>query len=86
MPGEHPKKQAPDEQEDPGQGSRSLISAPITVERSFRVEGKQISVQAVIPAAAAKEAGMETAMALAQRILLRVESKQAKIEEVDRSR
>lgn len=86
MAEQDPKKQARDEREEKEPTSRSLISAPITVERSFRVEGKQVSVQAVIPAAAAKEAGMEAAMALAQRILLRLESKQAKVEELDRSR
>lgn len=81
-----PKKQDPGKTGEDEKVARSPISAPITVERSFRVEGKQVSVQAVIPAAAAKEAGMETAMALAQRILLRLESKQAKIEEVGRSK
>lgn len=86
MPEQDPKKEARGEKDEQETSPRSLISAPITVERSFRVEGKQVSVQAVIPAAAAKEAGMETAMALAQRILLRLESKQAKIEETDRSR
>lgn len=60
------------------------FSSSFTVERTFRVDGKRIVVQAVIPAAAAKEIGMEATLQAARRMLLRVDSKEARVEEIKR--
>jgi uncharacterized alpha/beta hydrolase family protein len=60
------------------------FSSSFTVERAFRVDGKRVVVQAVIPAAAAKEIGMEATLEAARRMLIRLESKEARVEELRR--
>ena len=56
--------------------------APITVERSYRVGGKKVVCQVTFPAAIAKEIGLENMYLCAQRILVRLESKDTKISEL----
>ena len=56
--------------------------APIMVERSYRVGGKKVVCQVTFPAAIAKEIGLENMYLCAQRILVRLDSKDAKIQEL----
>lgn len=63
---------------------RVPFSSSFTVERTFRVDGKRVVVQAVIPAAAAKEIGMEATMEAARRMFIRLESKEARVDEIRR--
>lgn len=56
--------------------------APITVERSYRVGGKKVVCHVTFPAAIAKEIGLENMYLCAQRVLVRLESKDAKIQEL----
>lgn len=64
--------------------TRVPFSSSFTVERAFLVNGKRIVVNVVIPAAAAKAIGMEATLEAARRMLVRVESKEARVEEVKR--
>lgn len=56
--------------------------APITVERSYRVGGKRVVCQVTFPATIAGEIGLENMYLCAQRVLVRLESKEAKIQEL----
>jgi len=55
------------------------LESSIALEKTFRVDGKKVVVQAVLPATLAKEIGMEAMLACAQRLLVTCESKQAKV-------
>ncbi len=73
-------------EEEPAETGRVPFSSSFTVERVFKVDGKRIIVQAVIPAAAARAIGMEATMEAARRMLIRVDSKEAHIEETPRGK
>ncbi|MBW3583137.1 MAG: hypothetical protein KY455_08580 [Euryarchaeota archaeon] len=55
------------------------LASSFTVEKAFRVEGKKVTVRATIPATVGKELGMETVLAIAGRLIVDIESKQAKV-------
>lgn len=56
--------------------------APITVERSFLVNGKRVSCHVTFPAMIAKEIGLENMYLCAQRVLVRLEAKDGKVKEL----
>ncbi|HEX9816289.1 MAG TPA: hypothetical protein VGB18_04860 [Candidatus Thermoplasmatota archaeon] len=63
------------------EASKPMV-APITVERSFRVGGKKVVCHVTFPAAIAKEIGLENMYLCAQRVLVRLDSKDTKIQEM----
>lgn len=56
--------------------------APITVERNFQVNGKRVTCQVTFPAMIARDIGLENMYLCAQRIIVRLESKDGKIKEL----
>lgn len=58
------------------------MAAPITIERNYQVNGKRVTAQVTFPAAIAKEIGMENMYLCAQRVIVRLESKEGKIKEL----
>ena len=56
--------------------------APIIIERSFRVAGKRVTAHITFPAAIASEIGLENMYLCAQRVLVRLDSKEAKIQDL----
>ena len=58
------------------------LAAPIIVEKHFLIGGKRVAFQAVFPAHIAKDIGQENVYACAQKVLLRVEGKNAEIKEL----
>jgi len=64
-----------------GGGARPLESS-IAIERTYRVGGKRVTVQAVLPSTLAKEIGMEAMLACAQRLVLTMDSKETHVEQV----
>ena len=51
------------------------FEGPVTVERSFKVDGKKLTVLVTFPAAVVKEVGMEPLLMAANRAVVTVESK-----------
>ena len=58
------------------------MSSPITVERTFLVQGKRVTCQVTFPALIGDEIGLENVYACAQRVLIRLDSKDTKIKEL----
>ena len=56
--------------------------APIILERAFRVNGKRVVAHVTFPATIAKEIGLENLYLCAQRVLVRLESKDATIQDL----
>ena len=65
---------------DPNESSPSpeamkKFEGPVTVERSFKVDGKKLTVLVTFPAAVVQEVGMEALLLAATRAIVTVESK-----------
>lgn len=58
------------------------LQAPITVEKNFLVAGKRLTLQVIFPAHLGKDIGMENVYAAAQRIIIRLESKNTSVKEI----
>lgn len=56
--------------------------APIILERAFQVAGKRVVVHVTFPAVIAQEIGLENMFLCANRVLVRMDSKDAKIKEL----
>lgn len=56
--------------------------APITVERNYLVNGKRVTCQVTFPAMIARDIGLENMYLCAQRVIVRLESKDGKIKEL----
>lgn len=56
--------------------------APIIVERHFLVNGKRITCHVTFPATIANEIGLENMYLCAQRVIVRLDSKEGKIKEL----
>lgn len=56
--------------------------APIIVERSYRVGGKRVTCTVTFPATIASEIGLENMYLCAQRILVRLDSKETKVQDL----
>jgi hypothetical protein len=56
--------------------------APIILERTFKVGGKRVTCHVTFPAAIASEIGLENMFLCAQRVLVRLDSKETKVQEV----
>jgi hypothetical protein len=51
------------------------FEGPVSVERSFKVDGKKLTVMVTFPAAVVKDVGMEELLMAANRAIVTVESK-----------
>lgn len=58
------------------------LSAPIIVEKHYLVAGKRVAFQIVFPASLGEEIGIENVYTCAQRLLVRVEGKNASVKEL----
>ncbi len=56
------------------------FEGPVTVERSFKVDGKKLTVLVTFPAGVVKEVGMEALLLAANRAVVTVDSKSHVIE------
>jgi hypothetical protein len=65
----------------PGEGTKPIL-APITVERNFNVNGKRVTVHVTFPATIANEIGLENMYLCAQRVIVKMDSKEGKIKEL----
>ena len=65
----------PAEKAAPTQEPTKKFEGPVTVERSFKVDGKKLTVLVTFPAAVVKEVGMEQLLLAANRAIVTVESK-----------
>ena len=63
----------------PSGASHKPMESSISVERSFKVEGQRVTVQVTLPATLAKEIGMDAMLTAAQKLLVTLDSKEAKI-------
>ncbi|HLE47196.1 MAG TPA: hypothetical protein VI818_02780 [Candidatus Thermoplasmatota archaeon] len=63
------------------EGTKPMV-APITLEKHFLVGGKRVTCHVTFPAQIAAEIGLENMFACAQRVLVRLESKEGKIKEL----
>lgn len=51
------------------------FSGPVSIERSFKVDGKKLTVMVTFPAAVVAEVGMETLLMAANRAIVAIDSK-----------
>lgn len=51
------------------------FEGPVSIERSFKVDGKKLTVMVTFPAAVVQEMGMEQLLMAANRAIVSVESK-----------
>ncbi|GEM_PF-6413782 len=51
------------------------FEGPVTIERSFKVDGKKLTVLVTFPAGVVKEVGMEQLLLAANRAIVTVDSK-----------
>ncbi len=58
------------------------LASSIAVERTYRVEGKKVVVRATLPASIADAIGMEAMLTCAQKLLVTLESKEARVVEL----
>ena len=56
--------------------------APITVEKHFLVGGKRVTCQVTFPALIAKEIGLENMYACAQRVIVKLDSRDTKVKDL----
>lgn len=56
--------------------------APITVERNYLINGKRVTCHVTFPAMIANEIGLENMYLCAQRVLIKMETKEGKIKEL----
>lgn len=60
---------------DPAAEATKRFEGPVTVERSFKVDGKKLTVLFTFPAPVVKEVGMEALLMAANRAVVTIESK-----------
>ncbi|HUR68388.1 MAG TPA: hypothetical protein VM370_04020 [Candidatus Thermoplasmatota archaeon] len=51
------------------------FEGPVAIERSFKVDGKKLTILVTFPAAVVQEVGMETLLMAANRAIVTIESK-----------
>ena len=56
-------------------GEMKKFEGPVSIERSFKVDGKKLTILVTFPAAVVQEVGMETLLLAANRAIVTVESK-----------
>ncbi|HVL47999.1 MAG TPA: hypothetical protein VM889_05540 [Candidatus Thermoplasmatota archaeon] len=56
------------------------FEGPVTIEQSFKVDGRKLTVLVTFPGAVAAEVGMEAVVALANRAIVSVETKNHQVE------
>lgn len=56
-------------------GDMKKFEGPVSIERSFKVDGKKLTILVTFPAAVVQEVGMETLLLAANRAIVTVESK-----------
>lgn len=56
------------------------FAGPVTIERSFKVDGKKLTVLVTFPATAVQEVGMEALLMASNRAIVTVDSKAHKVE------
>jgi hypothetical protein len=65
----------------PNEGTKPML-APIIIERNFLVNGKRVTAHITFPATIASEIGLENMYLCAQRVLVRLDSKEGKVKEL----
>lgn len=72
-----------DPQAPPSSGEATKkFEGPVAIERSFKVDGKKLTVLVTFPAAVVQEVGMESLLLAANRAIVTVESKNHAIDKV----
>lgn len=66
----------------PAAEAMKKFEGPVTVERSFKVDGKKLTVLVTFPAGVVAEVGMESLLLAANRAIVSVESKSHVVEKV----
>ncbi|MEA3199454.1 MAG: hypothetical protein QOE90_882 [Thermoplasmata archaeon] len=56
------------------------FEGPVSIERSFKVDGKKLTVMVTFPAGVVKEVGMEQLLLAANRAIVTVESKNHQVD------
>jgi hypothetical protein len=56
------------------------FSGPVSVERSFKVDGKKLTILVTFPAAVVEEVGMEMLLTAANRAIVTIESNNHKVD------
>lgn len=69
-----------DPTESPPAEAMKKFEGPVTVERSFKVDGKKLTVLVTFPAGVVAEVGMEALLMAANRAIVTVESKSHAVE------
>lgn len=57
-----------------GEGMKKF-EGPVSIERSFKVDGKKLTILVTFPAAVVQEVGMETLLMASNRAIVTIESK-----------
>lgn len=60
---------------DPAPEATKKFEGPVSVERSFKVDGKKLTILVTFPAQVVQEVGMEALLMAANRCLVTIESK-----------
>jgi hypothetical protein len=58
------------------------LSGPVTLEQSFKVDGRKLTVLVTFPGAVAAEIGMDALMTAANRAIVALESKNHSVEKM----
>lgn len=66
----------------PAAEAMKKFEGPVTVERSFKVDGKKLTVLVTFPANVVSEVGMETLLMAANRCIVVVESKNHAVDKI----
>lgn len=66
--------------ESPSPEATKKFEGPVAVERSFKVDGKKLTVLVTFPAAVVKEVGMEQLLLAANRAIVTLDTKNHKVE------
>jgi hypothetical protein len=56
------------------------FEGPVAIERSFKVDGKKLTILVTFPAHVVQEVGMETMLLAANRAIVSIESKNHQVE------
>lgn len=59
----------------PGEDKTKKFEGPVSIERSFKVDGKKLTVMVTFPAAVVQELGMEPLLVAANRAIVSIDSK-----------
>lgn len=61
-------------------GATKKFEGPVTIEQSFKVDGRKLTVLVTFPAAVASEVGMEALTLAANRAIVTLETKNHQVE------